>query len=401
MGSKSVAMIDAGRKPEPVVAFYNDPVIRGYIYQALVLVGVLLFAYWVFRNTAANLAAQNKTTGFDFLWGTAGFEVSFSLTGFGRASNYWQAFLTGLVSTILVAFISIIFASIIGFTLGIARLSNNWIISRLATVYVEVVRNVPLLLQLFVWYFAVLKAMPAVKQSLIFFGDWALNQRGLYVPRPLFDDRFNIVLLAIVLAIVGIFLVRRWARQRLYATGQQFPVLLTSLGLLIGLPLLGFLVSGTHVQFDLPVLQGFNYRGGMVLPPELVALIVGLSLYHATFIGETVRAGILAISHGQTEAADSLGLTSTQRLRLVIIPQAMRVIIPPLTSQYLNVTKNSSLGAAIGYPEFVAVFMGTSLNQSGRAIEIVSITMLVYLTLSLSTSALMNWYNARVALVER
>ena len=396
-----MAILDAGRKPEGSVAFYNDPIIRGYIYQVLVAVGVVLFAAWVIRNTAANLSAQNKSTGFDFLWSTAGFEVSYTLTGFQRTSLYWEALLTGIVSTILVAAISIVLASALGFGLGIARLSNNWIVSRLAAVYVETVRNVPLLLQLFVWYFAVLKTMPAVKQSFVFFGSWALNQRGLYTPRPVPDDRFYVVGLAVVLAVIGVVLVRRWARQRLYATGQQFPVLLTSAALLLGLPLIAFLVSGTTLQFDLPVLQGFNYRGGMALPPELVALVVGLSLYHAAFIGETVRGGILAISHGQTEAAQSLGLSNSQRLRLVIIPQAMRVIIPPMTSQYLNVTKNSSLGAAIGYPEFVSVFMGTSLNQSGRAIEIVAITMLVYLILSLSTSALMNWYNARVALVER
>jgi len=396
-----LAILDAGRKPEGSVAFYNDPIIRGYIYQVLVAVGVVLFAAWVIRNTAANLSAQNKSTGFDFLWSTAGFEVSYTLTGFQRTSLYWEALLTGIVSTILVAAISIVLASALGFGLGIARLSNNWIVSRLAAVYVETVRNVPLLLQLFVWYFAVLKTMPAVKQSFVFFGSWALNQRGLYTPRPVPDDRFYVVGLAVVLAVIGVVLVRRWARQRLYATGQQFPVLLTSAALLLGLPLIAFLVSGTTLQFDLPVLQGFNYRGGMALPPELVALVVGLSLYHAAFIGETVRGGILAISHGQTEAAQSLGLSNSQRLRLVIIPQAMRVIIPPMTSQYLNVTKNSSLGAAIGYPEFVSVFMGTSLNQSGRAIEIVAITMLVYLILSLSTSALMNWYNARVALVER
>ncbi|WP_375450306.1 amino acid ABC transporter permease [uncultured Devosia sp.] len=396
-----MASIDAGRQSAPKVPFFNDPKIRGIVYQIAVALAVVLFVSWVIHNTAANLAAQNKATGFDFLWGTAGFEVSFTLTGFNRSSLYWQALVTGLASTILVSIIAIFVASIVGFTLGIARLSNNWIISRLATVYVELVRNVPLLLQLFIWYFAVLKAMPAVKQSLVFFGGWALNQRGLYVPKPLVDDRFFIFAIAVVVAIVAIVLVRRWARERLFATGKQFPVTLTSLTILIVLPFLAFVISGTQVEFQTPVLQGFNYRGGIQLPPELVALIVGLSLYHATFIGETVRGGIVAISHGQTEAAQSLGLDNGQRLRLVVIPQALRVIIPPMTSQYLNIIKNSSLGAAIGYPEFVSVFMGTSLNQAGRAIEIISITMLVYLTLSLSTSALMNWYNARVALVER
>ena len=396
-----MATIDVGRRPDDKVFFLNDPKVRGVIYQIAVAAAVVLFAAWVVANTGANLRAQNKTTGFDFLWGTAGFEVSFTLTGFNRSSIYWQALLTGVVNTVLVSAISIVVATVIGFVLGIARLSSNWIVSRLAAVYVEIVRNIPLLLQLFVWYFAVLKAMPAVKQSILFFGDWALNQRGLYVPRPLLDDRFIYVFVAFVVSVVVAIVISRWARRRQDATGQQFPSFLVGVGVIAVVTLLALPVSGTNLQFDPPVLQGFNYKGGIQLPPELVALVVGLSLYHATFIGETVRGGIQAISHGQTEAAQSLGFKEGHRLRLVIIPQAMRVIIPPLTSQYLNITKNSSLGAAIGYPEFVAVFMGTSLNQSGRAIEIVAITMLVYLTLSLSTSALMNWYNGRVALVER
>lgn len=396
-----MASIELGQGPDDKVFFLNDPKVRGAIYQIAVAVVLVLFVAWVVVNTGANLRAQNKTTGFDFLWGTAGFEVSFTLTGFGRASIYWGALLTGLVNTVLVSAISIVLATVLGFFLGIARLSSNWIVSRLAAVYVEVVRNVPLLLQLFVWYFAVLKSMPAVKDSLHFFGDWALNQRGLYLPRPLFDERFIFVLVAFAVAAAAALVIADWARRRQETTGQQFPGFFSGLGLIVVVVLLVLPLSGTDLQFDRPVLKGFNYRGGIQIPPELLALIAGLSLYAAAFIGETVRGGIQAISHGQTEAAQSLGLREGQRLRLVIIPQALRVIIPPLTSQYLNITKNSSLGAAIGYPEFVSVFMGTSLNQSGRAIEIVSITMLVYLTLSLSTSALMNWYNSRVALVER
>jgi len=396
-----LATAELGRESETKTFFLNDPKIRAVIYQIVTVVAVIAFAWWIVVNTGANLRAQNKTTGFDFLWGTAGFETSFTLTGFNRTSMYWGALLTGVVNTILVSIISIVVATVIGFFLGIARLSSNWIVSRLAAVYVEIVRNIPLLLQLFVWYFAVLKAMPAVRDSVIFFGGWALNQRGLYTPRPLFDDRFIFVAIAFLIAVVAAIVMARWAKRRQDATGQQFPRFWAGVGLVVVVLLLVFPLSGTNLQFEYPALQGFNYRGGLTLPPELVALIVGLSLYHATFIGETVRGGIQAISHGQTEAAQSLGLKEGQRLRLVIIPQAMRVIIPPLTSQYLNITKNSSLGAAIGYPEFVSVFMGTSLNQSGRAIEIVGITMLVYLTLSLSTSALMNWYNSRVALVER
>ncbi|WP_417308676.1 amino acid ABC transporter permease [Devosia sp.] len=396
-----MASVELGQTPEEKPFFLNDPKIRGLIYQVVTVVALVLFVGWVAVNTGANLRAQNKTTGLDFLWGTAGFEVSFSLTGFNRTSLYLDAFVTGFINTVLVSAISIFFATVVGFILGIARLSNNWIVSRLAAVYVEIVRNIPLLLQLFVWYFAVLKAMPGVKQSFEFFGGTVLNQRGLYIPSPIFDERFIFVIVALVLSIVGAIVLARWARHRLETTGQQFPSFLAGLGIIVVVTLLALPLSGTNVLFDMPVLQGFNFKGGAQLPPELVALVVGLSIYHAAFIGETVRGGIQSISHGQTEAAQSLGLKDSLRLRLVIIPQAMRVIIPPLTSQYLNTTKNSSLGAAIGYPEFVAVFMGTSLNQSGRAIEIVGITMLVYLTLSLSTSALMNWYNSRVALVER
>ena len=396
-----MASVELRQAPEGKTFFLNDPKVRGLIYQVVTIVALVLFVGWVAVNTGANLRAQNKTTGLDFLWGTAGFEVSFTLTGFNRTSLYFDAFVTGFVNTVLVSAISIFLATIVGFILGIARLSNNWIVSRLAAVYVEIVRNIPLLLQLFVWYFAVLKAMPGVRDSFEFFGGTVLNQRGLYIPSPIFDERFIFVVVALVLSIVAAILLARWARKRLEATGQQFPSFLAGLGIIVVVTLLALPLSGTNVLFDMPVLQGFNYKGGAQLPPELVALIVGLSIYHAAFIGETVRGGIQSISHGQTEAAQSLGFKDGLRLRLVIIPQAMRVIIPPLTSQYLNTTKNSSLGAAIGYPEFVAVFMGTSLNQSGRAIEIVGITMLVYLTLSLSTSALMNWYNARVALVER
>lgn len=358
-------------------------------------------AWWLAANTVRNLIAQNKTTGFDFLWRTAGFDVSFSLNGFGGGSFYWEALVSGLLSTILAAAISIVLATLIGFIFGIARLSNNWVIARLATVYIEVVRNVPLLLQLFVWYFAVLGALPNVRNSLVWFESIVLNQRNLYIPKMLGDDRLIWSWVAVVLAILVALGIRFWAKRRLEQTGRQFPVFLTSLAVIVVLPALVFLLSGTQLQWEIPELQGFNYRGGVIVPRELVALVIGLSMYHGAFIAETVRGGIRAINHGQTEAAQSLGLKDGARLRLVIIPQAMRIIIPPLTSQYLNVIKNSSLGAAIAYPEFVSVFMGTTLNQTGRAIEIVGITMLVYLTLSLSTSAFMNWYNARIALVER
>ncbi|NGP19135.1 amino acid ABC transporter permease [Devosia aurantiaca] len=393
--------LDTAPQSAPRASFFNDPVIRGIIYQIVVAAVLIAFIVWIVGNTAANLAAQNKTTGFDFLWKTAGFDISFSLLPWSRGSYYWEAFLVGLLNTLLVAFIGIVFATILGFTIGIARLSSNFIVSSIATVYIEVIRNIPLLLQLFFWYFAVLKAMPAVRQSLeLPYGSF-INQRGIFVPRPMPDEQFGFVWIALAVAVAAVFLLRHWARKRLEATGQRFPVFLTSLVLLIGITAIGWLVSGASVAFDPPVLERFNFRGGLALPPEFVALAFGLTIYTASFIAETVRAGIQSVNHGQTEAAQSLGLKDNDRLRLVIVPQAMRVIIPPLTSQYLNLTKNSSLGAAIGYPELVNVFAGTSLNQTGRAIECIAITMLVYLVLSLATSALMNWYNGRVRLVER
>lgn len=396
-----MAAIESGRHAPPRTFFLNDPVIRGVFYQIVVAVLVVGFIVWIVNNTAVNLAAQNKTTGFDFLWKTAGFDISFTLFPWSRTSFYWQAFLAGLTNTILVAVIGIFFATLLGFTVGIARLSSNYLVSRLATVYIETIRNIPLLLQLFFWYFAVLKAMPAVRNSIALPLDTFINQRGLFVPKPIVDDQFTFVWIALLIGFVGWFAIQRWAKARLEKTGKRFPVFLSGLALTIVLVAVVWMLSGAQMTFEPPVLNRFNFSGGVELPPELVALAFGLTIYTAAFIAETVRGGIQSVSHGQTEAAQALGLKEGDRLRLVIVPQAMRVIIPPLTSQYLNLTKNSSLGAAIGYPELVNVFTGTTLNQTGRAIEVIALTMLVYLTLSLTTSAIMNWYNARVALVER
>jgi general L-amino acid transport system permease protein len=396
-----MAAIESGRHAPPRTFFLNDPVIRGVFYQIVVAVLVVGFIVWIVNNTAVNLAAQNKTTGFDFLWKTAGFDISFTLFPWSRTSFYWQAFLAGLTNTILVAVIGIFFATLLGFTIGIARLSSNYLVSRLATVYIETIRNIPLLLQLFFWYFAVLKTMPAVRNSITLPLDTFINQRGLFIPKPIVDDQFTFVWIALLVGFVAWFAIQRWAKARLEKTGKRFPVFLGGLALTILLVAVVWLLSGAQMTFEPPVLNRFNFSGGVELPPELVALAFGLTIYTAAFIAETVRGGIQSVSHGQTEAAQALGLKEGDRLRLVIVPQAMRVIIPPLTSQYLNLTKNSSLGAAIGYPELVNVFTGTTLNQTGRAIEVIALTMLVYLTLSLTTSAIMNWYNARVALVER
>jgi general L-amino acid transport system permease protein len=396
-----MAVDTAGRLAPEKTAFYNDPIIRGYIYQIVMILVVAAGFYWLIANAIINLRAQGKTFGFDFLWNTAGFDVAFKLIPYTRESTYLDVFKVGLLNTLLVAVIGIVFSTVLGFILGIARLSKNWLVANIAAVYVEVTRNIPPLLQLFIWYFAVLKVMPPVKQSYNFGDLFFLNGRGFYGPTPIFDDRFVWTLVAVVVAVVAAIAVRQWAKQRLALTGQRFPVALTVIAIIVVLPVLVFLVSGTHVTWNIPALSGFNFRGGFAAPPELTAVAVGLSIYHATFIGENVRAGIQAVSHGQTEAAQSLGIKDNDRLRLVIIPQAMRVIIPPTTSEYLSLTKNSSLGAAIAYPELVSIFAGTALNQAGRAIEIIGMTMLVYLTFSLVTSFLMNVYNARVALVER
>jgi general L-amino acid transport system permease protein len=306
----------------------------------------------------------------------------------------------GLLNTIMVSVLGIIAATILGFILGIARLSDNWIVSRIAAVYIETFRNIPLLLQMFFWYFAVLRTLPSPRQSIEFLGSY-LNIRGLSMPAPVPEEGFSLVVIVFFVGIVAAWLVSRWAHKRQDATGQTFPVFWTGVGLIIGLPLLTFFVAGMPVGLDHPELKGFNFRGGMTLIPELVALWLALSIYTAAFIAETVRAGILAVPHGQIEAASALGLPKVRTLRLIIIPQAMRVIIPPLTSQYLNLTKNSSLATAIGYPDLVAVFAGTTLNQTGQAIEVIMMTMAVYLTLSIVTSVFMNWYNKRMALVER
>lgn len=501
----------------PRVSLLNDPVFRGIIYQVLVALAVVAFFAWIVVNTAQNLAAQNKTTGFDFLFRTAGFDISFTLIPWSRSSFYWEAFLAGVLNTLLVAVIGIFFATILGFALGIARLSSNWLIARFATVYIETIRNIPLLLQLFFWYFAVLKAMPAVRQSFELPLDIFINQRGLVVPRPMPDQEFTLVLVAIILCLIAAIALGSWATRQRTATGRYprvvvlagriadamvtfglalvaaallptvvpalaalqlvlyagaaliaiaslsrfaplargilvaafgavilsallqamfaalppllivagslvaavvigwivydgaryrppaeagFPWALIAL-IVVGLPWLVYWLTGATLAFELPVLERFNFAGGLQLPPEFVALAFGLTIYTAAFIAENVRGGIRAVSKGQTEAAQSLGLKEGDRLRLVVVPQAMRVIVPPLTSQYLNLTKNSSLGAAIGYPELVNVFTGTTLNQTGKAIEVIALTMLVYLTFSLLTSAFMNWYNGRVALVER
>ena len=386
--------------PESKPKFWNDPRKRALLFQLLLLCGLGVVFYIIVDNTLTNLEQRGITTGFDFLTQQAGFGVSLSLIEYTETATYGRTFVVGLLNTMLVAVMGIIGATILGFLLGVARLSDNWLISRISAVYIETFRNIPLLLQIFFWYFAVLRALPHPRQSLEFLGMF-LNNRGFIMPAPVTGDGFELVTGALVAGILASWLVSRWAHKRQNDTGQQFPIFWASVGLIIGLPLLAFFVAGMPVSLDHPELKGFNFRGGMTVIPELIALWLALTIYTAAFIGETVRAGILAVSHGQTEAASALGLSKARILRFVVIPQSLRVIIPPLTSQYLNLTKNSSLATAIGYPDLVNVFAGTTLNQTGQAIEVIAMTMALYLALSLLTSLFMNWYNARIKLVER
>ncbi len=389
----------AARKPAS--SFWHNEFVRGIIFQVVVAAVVLGLAAFFVHNTATNLEKRGIASGFGFLSGTSGFDISISLIPYTLQSTYGTAFIVGLLNTLLVSAIGIVLATIIGFIVGIARLSKNFLIAKLAAAYVDVIRNIPLLAQIIFWYFGVLAALPGVRQSISIFGTFFLNGRGLYMPAPIVQPGFWMIPAGFVLAVAASVVIARWSRKRQDATGKQFPVISTAIALIIGLPILGGLLVGIPVTWSLPQLNGFNFSGGMDILPEFVALLLALSIYTAAFIAEIVRGGIQAISHGQTEAAHALGLSGTQTTRLVILPQALRIIVPPLTSQYLNLTKNSSLAVVIGYPELVSVFMGTVLNQTGQAVEVIAITMSVYLVISLVISAFMNWYNRHIALVER
>jgi len=384
-----------------LLSYLYRPEVRQVVWQVLLLIGLIALFWMVISNTRANLAKQNIASGLGFWDRTAGFDISQTLIEYTNTSSYGRVFWVGLWNTVLVSVIGIFFATILGFVMGIARLSSNWLIARLATVYVEIVRNIPLLLQLFIWYFAVLKSLPGPRDShSLGFGTF-LNVRGLYMPSPIPEAGFGVVLATLAFGIISAIATYMWARRRQMLTGQRFPVLWTSLGLIVLLPLLAYLALGRPLSFDYPAMKGFNFEGGLVIQPEFIALLVGLVFYTGGFIAEIVRAGIAGVPKGQKEAARAIGLSSGQMLRLVVVPQAMRIIIPPLTSQFLNLTKNSSLAVAIAYPDLVSVFAGTVLNQTGQAVEVILITMAVYLTLSLLTSAFMNWFNARMKLVER
>ncbi|WED23151.1 amino acid ABC transporter permease [Vibrio sp. JC009] len=379
---------------------YN-PTFRAIAFQAIAILALVYFFYNIINNTLSNLDARGIATGFDFLSQEAGFGIGLTLIEYDETFSYGHTFVVGLLNTVLVSFLGIIFATIIGFTVGVARLSSNWLVSRLAAVYIETFRNIPLLLQIFFWYFAVLQALPSARQSISLGEAIFLNVRGLYFPAPVFEQGSDIVIGTFLIGIIFTVIIGFIAKMRQKETGQQTSMLKVGLGLIVLLPAIVYLLAGSPISGDYPVLKGFNFRGGVSIIPELGALLLALSIYTASFIAEIVRSGINAVNHGQTEAAMSLGLPKTKTLSLIVIPQAMRIIIPPLTSQFLNLTKNSSLAMAIGYPDLVSVFAGTTLNQTGQAIEIIAMTMGVYLTLSLVTSFLMNIYNRKVALVER
>ncbi|MGB6417757.1 MAG: amino acid ABC transporter permease [Pseudolabrys sp.] len=392
--------ISASSRPAQVV-FYNDPKFRSIAYQFVLCAVVGFLVYGATRNAIDNLARAQIASGFGFWNTTAGFDISQTLIEYSaRGSTYGRAFWVGLLNTLLVAGLGISFATILGFIIGISRLSSNWLLSKAAGGYVETIRNLPLLLQLLFWYNAVLKALPDIRESIVVGGVY-LNNRGLFLPEPIFKSGFGAVAITALVGVAGSIAFYLWARKRQERTGQQAPVLWVTLALVLGLPLAVFALAGFPLGFDFPKAGRFNIAGGVEVLPEFAALLFGLSVYTAAFIAEVVRAGILAVSRGQSEAAYSLGLRPGPTLRLIVVPQAMRVIIPPLTSQYLNLTKNSSLAVAIGYPDLVQVFTGTVLNQTGQAVEVVAITMLVYLVISLTTSLLMNIYNSRMALSER
>jgi general L-amino acid transport system permease protein len=369
----------------------------GFALQILFVAALVWIGYEIVANARANLQAQRITSGFGFLTNTAGFDVSQSLIPYSGSDPYTRVFLVGLLNTLLVAIIGIFFATVIGFLIGLGRLSPNWLLSRISGGYVELVRNLPLLFQILFWYLAVLAALPNPRQGISLFGSFFLSNRGLVIPKPFANAGLEPFALAILVAIVASLLLRRYARRQLFDSGRLITTWPYAAGLLIGLPLVTSLVFGAPVTFEIPELKGFNFSGGSRVIPEFVALTAALSIYTAAFIAEIVRAGIQSVHKGQMEAGASLGLSRGSTLRLVVVPQALRVILPPLTNQYLNLTKNSSLAVAIGYPDLFSVFAGTTLSQTGQAIEIIAITMGVYLLISLVTSAIMSFYGWRIS----
>ncbi len=381
--------------------WWNNAQHRSLFFQIVLVVMLVGIVWFIASNTMGNLEKRGISTGFGFLSLKAGFGILQSLIAYDESYSFGRTFFVGLLNTLLVSALGIIVATVIGFVVGVARLSNNWLISKLAAVYIETFRNVPLLLQIFFWYFAVLRTLPSPRESWSAGESAFLNIRGLYLPQPVPEPGFSAVTWTFFLGVAVTIAIGIWARKRQNETGKQFNLLGLGFAFIAVFPLTVFFIAGSPLSWDIPKLQGFNFKGGMTIVPELTALLTALSVYTGAFIAEVVRSGILSVNPGQTEAASALGLHKSKVLKLVVIPQAMRVIIPQLTSQYLNLVKNSSLATAIGYPDLVSVFAGTTLNQTGQAIEIIAMTMSVYLFISLSISAIMNWYNKKIMIVER
>ena len=381
--------------------FFSDERFRSIFFQTLVVGLFALGIFFIVQTTAYNLEKRNIATGWRFLSDPAGFDISFSpFLEFKSTDTHLKVYFVGVLNTLLVSITGCIAATILGFLVGIIRLSSNWLLSRISYIYVEFTRNVPLLLQIILWY-SILIQLPRVKQSLQILDVFYISNRGLYSPRPIFESGFSYIFIAIILALISSFFIRRWAKKRQDSTGEQYPVLYTSFGLIFIIPLILFFILGSPMSFEYPEMKGFNFKGGLVIRPEFIAMFLALSIYTAAFISETVRAGILSVTKGQREASAALGLKQSWIMRLIIIPQALRVIVPPLTSQYLNLTKNSSLGIAVGYADLVHGFGGISLNQTGQAIECMVIVMATYLTISLTISFFMNIYNRSIQFKEK
>ena len=382
------------------IPFWHDARVRGVFYQVAALGLVVVIGYYLVTTTMANLDTRHISSGFSFLQRNAAFEIGESLIPYTAASNYGHALLVGFLNTLKVGFIGIILTVILGTLIGMARLSKNWLISKIAAGYIEIFQDLPILLQLFFWYALFYEGLPGTRNALSPFTGVYLCKRGLILAVPEPHPAYTYMAISFVMGCLGVYLLRRWAKKRQERTGQYFPVLRVSLGILLGLPLLVWLAAGTPLKMDVPKLVGFNFRGGMTFSPEFVSLLLGLILYTSAFVAEVVRAGIQSVHKGQWEAAMSVGLRPSYVLNLVVLPQALRVIVPPLTSQMLNLTKNSSLAVGIGYPDFVSV-ASTTINQTGQSIEPILMIMVVYLFFSLTTSAFMNWYNKKIAIVER
>jgi general L-amino acid transport system permease protein len=393
------------RKQKTGTPWWRDERWRALAAQIITVVVVLAVLFFLINNMVVNREAQGRPFSYAFMNNIAGFPVAMSLIPLTLDSTITRVMVAGILNTLLAGAVSILLSTIVGFLVGIMRLSSNYLVAKLGTAYVEIFRNIPLLVQLSFWYFGVLKLLPQQKDSINLFDSAFLNVRGLYLPRAFAEPSFVLVAAALIVGIVATVTLRYWAVRRQAATGRTFPIFSAGFALILGLPILIWLVVaalvGAPLTWDYPSLQGFNFQGGFVILPEFSALVLGLSMYTAAYIAEIVRGGVQAVSHGQTEAASALGLRRSWTLRLIIVPQALRIIVPPLTSQYLNVFKNSTLAVFVGFPDFVSVFTGTILNQTGREVEVMVITMVFYLTVSLLISTFMNWYNRRISLVER